>query len=229
MRRLLTIVAAWSLLIALAWAAINFGGGTHNTAALGTTITATYSPTAGNQIVAWVDTGAAVTGLSCADNNSHALTPGPTVTISGVNLAGFYGTAITGATSYVCSWTTSTTPSITLEEYSGVSSVNATLSGNTASGSTSPATITVTTQDNNDWIVGGLAASSQTLTVTVGNSRQAVTTTAVRQVLVDNTVATAGSLTLTATLTNANWAAAVIELRTAAGGTIRRRGQVIQQ
>ena len=228
MKRLFSVIAAWSLLTASAWAAINFASGAHN-ATIGTnTITATYSPTAVSVITLWLVNAATASGMACADNNSHALTAGPTIT-NVLILTGFYGTTIAGATSYTCTWTTSGAASITLEEYSGVSSVNASLSGNTNSGTSGTATITATTQDNNDWFVCGLMASNQTLTVTVGNSRQPVTTGGLRQVLADNTVATAGSLTCTATLTSAAWAAAVIELRVAAGGTIRRRAEVIQR
>lgn len=194
-----------------------------------TALTCTFTPTTGNSVVLFFDSAVAVSALGCADNNSNALAAGPTKTNTGINYASFTGTAIAGANAYTCTWTTSTGASITGEDYSGVLSLNTALSGNTASGSSGTASITVTTEDANDWIVFGLVDGANTLTTTVGSERQNQSTTGQKQVLVDNTSATPASVTGTATMTTTTWAAIAIELRTAASGVTRQRGQVIQE
>jgi nitrogen fixation protein FixH len=230
MRRLLTLGIILACLSLPAWAAITQNSGNKVNCTANTTCTITYSPAAGNRVVLWIDTGVAVGSLACADNNSNSLTAGPVKTNGvGINLAGFYGVAITGATGYTCTWTTSTTAAVVVEDYSGSSSFNASLAGNTASGTSTSATITVTTEDSNDWVVCGISDGINALTVTVGNSRQATTGGASKTVLLDNTVVSPGSVTCTATLTSSAWAAAVIELRTTGGGVVRHRSQVIQQ
>ena len=230
MKRLFTLVILLFCLAPLMLAAIAQNSGNKVNCTTNTTCTITYSPTTGNRVVLWIDTNAVVSSLACSDNNSNSLTAGPAIA-NGTSpvLAGFYGLAITGATSYTCTWTTTAVSAITIEDYSGASSFNASLSGNTASGSSTSATITVTTQDSNDWIVCGISDGINTLTVTVGNSRQATTGGSNKTVLLDNTVVSPGSVTCTATLSSSAWAAAVIELRTTGGGVIRHRSQVIQQ
>lgn len=188
----------------------------------GTTITCTFSPTAGNRTMVFFDSGAAITGatVTCADNNSNALTAGPTqVTGASVNAKEFDAIAITGATSYTCSWTggTSTAASMTAEDYSGSLGINRALSGNTATGTSGTASVSVTTEDANNWVICGIAGIANTFTVTVGNQRQNQSTTSQKQVLLDNTSVLAGSVTCTATSTSQAWTAIAIELRTVSG------------
>jgi hypothetical protein len=215
MRKLFLVSVLVLIVCSHAWA-IAFVNGTKATSSGGAvaTLTATYSPTAGNNVTLFLITAGAVTGVSCVDNNSNALTPGTTITNTDEILP-FSGTAVSGATSYKCTWTTTRGSTIVLGEYSGVSSFNLSLSGNTASGSTSPATITATTQDNNDFFVCGLSDGANAITVTTGNSREAETT-GPKSVLVDNTSATPGGVTCAGTLTASAWVAAGVELRTSA-------------
>jgi len=202
-------------------AAINFVGGGKNGGISGTATSQaiTYSPTAGNTICFFLSTtGSGVSSITVKDQNSNALTAGPTANkTNGTTITyiySFYGIAVTGATSYTASWTTGTSPSTVLEEYSGVGSVNASLSGNTAIGTTSPATITVTTDTNNAWVAAGISAPAGSITLTSGNSRQSETT-GYALTLADNTVVTAGSINIAATVTGGAiaWAIALLELK----------------
>lgn len=182
------------------------------------TLTITCTPTVGATIIISLNVAVAITAITCKDNNNNALTAGPVIT-SGttVHTSTFYGTVITGATSYVCNWTTNGTGSMALQSYTstGTITVNLALTGNTASGSSATATITVTTEDTNDYVVCAVGDAGNTLTATVGTNRQQVTAgTAGKSTLMDNTVAAAGSVTCTATHTSSAWAIALIELRT---------------
>lgn len=188
--------------------------GTKGNATAVTTITLTYTPTVGNSVLVFLQATAAITSVTCKDNNNNFLTAGPTATNGVQHLLSFYVPAsITGATSFILAWTTSANCGAVLEEYSGSTSINAGLPANSNFGSSGTATITVTTEDANDWIVCGLADAGNNLTTTVGNQRQNVTAGSVKINLVDNTVVTAGSVTCSATLTSTTWCAVAIELR----------------
>ena len=221
MRKLLILALCLISATSFATIAQNLGGKI-NVAGVATA-TVTFTPGTGNQVVCYLNSSVAITLVSIVDNNSNALTgmvANPVVSSTSVHLYGFYGTAITGATSYIASWTTNATASMVCEDYSGVVAVNSALSGNTATGSSATDSITVTTEDANNWVVCGMGEGIQTLTASVGNSRQQVTAGASgKSLLLDNTVVSPGSVTCTATLTSAAWAAAVIELRTSAGAS----------
>lgn len=211
------------------------GGTSGRTGAVSGSTTITYSATAGNAVVIYSGNGQG--NWTCADNLGNSLTAGP----SGNN-----GTAFNGGTAFLQSFYQFPVPSsvtsytlsytgvfanypFTLEEYSGVAAINASLSGNSVTGAASPATITVTTEDANDWIVCGFAAvntaagTTITFTPTVGTQRQSNTSagtnagTPMTVGLSDNTVASPGSVTCT---TNYNrtavFVALAIELRTVA-------------
>jgi len=102
------------------------GGATNSTASSVNTLSGTYSPTAGNEVVVALaqGNGLSLAGAVCEDNNGNALTLRLTPT---TNLAGawmFYGTAQAGATSYTCTWTTARAQtSIAVAEYSGVQGI----------------------------------------------------------------------------------------------------------
>src|SRR5437016_9922984 len=108
-------------------------------------------------------------------------------------------------------------------QYSGVGALGLT---NTNSGSGSALTVSLTTQDNNNWVVGGFAqrGNSGTLSAQTGTLRQVKVTSgsSVKGALTDNTSATPASVTnaVTATQTGTNWAAAALELRTKSTDTI---------
>lgn len=171
-----------------------------------------YSPTAGNVVVVFVSTNSQSSAY-CRDNNFHTYFPGPTSS-SGTSVEfSFYAFASSGTTAINCLWPSQVSGTIQLEEYSGASSVNVGLTGNSANGSSGTATLSVTTQDNNDYVVFGLSDKSNTLTTTVGTQRQNSSSTA-SQALIDATSGTPALVTATATLTSSNWNALAIELRT---------------
>jgi len=187
-----------------------------------TSNTVTYTPVAGNTIVAYLGiTTSASAFSSLADNNSNALSVGPTVTNGTRLIKSYYGTAITGATSYTISWTGSVAAWLNILEYSGVSSVNTSLTGNTNTGNSTAPTITCTTLVNNSWLaVGFTDTTSTTWTATTGNLRIKNTTAPsnCRSAGMDNTVVTAGSVTCTAGfgITPTVWAAVALELNPSA-------------
>ncbi|PYO24312.1 MAG: hypothetical protein DMD88_01310 [Candidatus Rokuibacteriota bacterium] len=110
-------------------------------------------------------------------------------------------------------------------QYSGVGALGRT---STNSGSGTAPTVSVTTQDNNNWVVAGFAhqGATGTLSANQGNLRQVNETTGgsswVKGALTDNTSATPASVTnsVTATQTGTSWAAAALELRTKSTDTI---------
>ena len=108
-------------------------------------------------------------------------------------------------------------------QYSGVGALGLT---NTNSGTGTAPTVSVTTQDNNNWVVAGFAheGATGTLSAQTGTLRQVKVTSgsSVKGALTDNTSATPASVTnaVTATQTGTNWAAAALELRTKSTDTI---------
>src|SRR5207244_2842147 len=108
-------------------------------------------------------------------------------------------------------------------QYSGVGALGLT---NTNSGTGTAPIVSVTTQDNNNWVVAGFAheGATGTLSAQTGTLRQVKVTSgsSVKGALTDNTSATPASVTnaVTATQTGTNWAAAALELRTKSTDTI---------
>lgn len=192
--------------------AIAFVSGAKNSAASAATNTVTYAPTAGHAVIVFLNVAGAITAITVKDNLGNTLTAGPTVTNT-TQIASFYYFAPSGVTSFVATWTTSRTSSLVAAEYSGAAFINASLSGNTATGSSTAPTITVTTNDSNNFVVAGLGDAALTFTATTGTSREQVTTTP-RMLALDNTVASAGSVTCAASSSTTAWTAVAIELRT---------------
>lgn len=193
---------------------ISFLGGTHNGQSLSNaTITGTYSPTAGNIVIVFVAASTSTTALSVKDSANNVLTAGPSIS-NGQFIRSFYYTAASGITSFIGTWTTNSTSGICILEYSvtgGTITLNPSLSGNTNSGSSATASCTMTTQDPNDFIVVGITANA-TLTAGTGTPREA-NAIGMRCIAMDNTSASATSLTCSATLSSNSWAACGIELR----------------
>lgn len=223
MRRLLSVLCALAALPAFlgqSWAAIApVGGATANSAAGGiTSISITYSPTAGHAVVLGVaiQISTSVSTPTCADQNGNPLTLISSTNYDSLayevyNCAGF---AVAGATSYKMQWSSGTvgTVSILLEEYSGVGSIYATSYTNTG-GATKP-TLTETLSDANDWLVGALATTATTISSGTGNLRQTENVQP-KTGIFDNTAASASSVTLqsgTAAGT-AGWGAAGVMLK----------------
>lgn len=195
-------------------AVLQKGGAKNDTTVAGLTVPVSYTPTAaGNEILFCLNAAPTISGLTVKDQNGNALTAGPTLVIDATHtLFSFYGLSVAGATQYVAAYTGATVGAAALEEYSGVASVNTALSGNTATGSGTTASITVTIDASNAWVVAFMGAASQTLTTTVGHQRQQVTAGTTRLTLQDNTAAS-GSVTNTATLSSHAWGCLVIELK----------------
>ncbi len=109
-------------------------------------------------------------------------------------------------------------------QYSGVGALGLT---STNSGTGTALTVSVTTQDNNNWVVGGFAqrGTTGTLSAQTGTLRQVKVSTGVsnwvKGALTDNTSATPASVTNAVTATQStDWAAAALELRTKSTDTI---------
>lgn len=196
---------------------VNVGNANGGTPAA-TAASVTYSPTAGNTVVAFLGLGAAPGTFSgVLDSASHALTAGAFIN-SGINvyLYCYYYTAPAGIVSFSASWTNATEWGLTVVEYSGVTSVNAGQSGNTNTGVSTTPSITNTTQDANDWIVAGLAnhSLSNEISITTGNLRNMDAGSPINLTVADNTSATAGGVSIIGSQTSTAWAAVSIELRT---------------
>lgn len=162
-----------------------------------TTLTVTYSPTAGNTVLLFFNANGAFTALTVQDNHGNTLTAGPTVN----NVASFYQTNVPAATtSYTATWTTGRQCSLAVEEYSGAPAVNPV--GNTASGTSTTGTVTLAITASNNFIVCG-AGSPQTMAVSAGTTLRQQTlvgNTAAPLTLCDNTSASVGNVTCTVTL-----------------------------
>ena len=189
-------------------------GGAHASESAGaTSLTVTYSPTAGHASVVMFATGNTISGLVVKDNLGNTLVAGPS---NGLLSAWHQFPVPSGVTSYIATWTTARQASLIVEEYSGVVGVDTGLTGNTNSGNSGTATIAPTTTVANEWIVGGLSdVASNTLTGTVGQQRQQTLGSAVTCpiTLMDNTAASPGSVTCTATLASAAWTGVAIGLQ----------------
>lgn len=183
------------------------GGGQNGTASSVTTISVTYSPTAGNTVLVYLSTGAA-TGIAIKDNHGNSLTQLGTVGNTLANIWCFGGVAAATVTSFVATWTTALNCAIIVEEYSGVTSIG-TAVGN--SGSTSPATLTKVVAAGS-FLVGAVDSRTATPTTATGTQRQIHTATSPMSALADNTSAPGGSISVSFTGTTVSWAAIAIEL-----------------
>jgi hypothetical protein len=197
--------------------AIAFVGAATNNGASVTLLTCTYAATSGNIVTLFLNHAQPVTALTVKDNGGNLLTAGPTVSFATLtNVAsGWYYTAGAGVSNFVATWTTARAVGMNVTEYSGVTGgVNGALAGNTATGTSVAPTITVTTQDDNDWVSAGLFARSITITVSAGNSRVAnnVQSTAKLE-SADNTSVAIGSVTIAGTCGSQAWACIALELR----------------
>ena len=188
-----------------------------------------YPPTKGNLVVIFLEFSAAITGLTVTDYFGY------TTYIAGPSVNNFYCfyAIVQNSNSYYTqiNWTGSAFLGMTIEEYSAVTSISATVFG-TASGNSGTATISLTTDGaSGNVIVAGFGnSSSNAFTSTVGTQRQQSTTYTARAQSVDNSNGSPGSLTCTSTLTSSPWDAIALELVFLIGavggteGTSRGRG-----
>lgn len=167
---------------------------------------------------------------SVVDSGGSTYTKIASVT-NGTLVLELWSTAVTGSkasTTITVTWSAaSRNHEMAACEYSGVAAIG---TNNTASGSASPGTVSVTTQDANNFVVAGigvLAANAQT--AQNGNLRLSITEggTGSKSSLgeVDNTAASASLVTDSTTFTSATWGAAAVELRTTSGGSSAKPAQ----
>jgi hypothetical protein len=181
-------------------------------------ISPTYSPTNGNYIFVFLGIKNPGGTVTCVDSSSNSLTAGPTTTLTNAyGYSFYYQVPSTGITGFTVNWSGGTSDGwANVIEYSGVASVNASLSGNTNSATGTNPNITCTTLVNKSWLVVGFVDSSTTSwTSPTGNLRIGNTTSpsSGRSAVMDNTSATAGSVTCSITKSlNATWVAMAFEL-----------------
>lgn len=213
--------------------AISYVGGTSSSFTTAGTGSVSYSPTSGNAVIVFLTvSNASGTGFACKDSNNTALTlvSATPLTYSSKYLVAFYYFAGSGVTSFSANWSSANgSGNIVVVEYSGVSAFNASLSGNTATGTSSAPTITVTTEDANDYVVALIGDSTSSITsASTGTWRLNATSNATyRAAVIDNTAASAGSVTCTSgqTVGAAGWGVVAIELRSTASDIITEQMQ----
>jgi hypothetical protein len=211
--------------------AIAYISGANNSATTSvTTITATYSPTAGNMVVVGVAF-PATPGSSpvVKDNLGNTLTPGPSQGTAPYIYTFAQSPAPSGVTGYTATWTGGQNAGIAVAEYSGPanSGVDVTHGIATTAVNSTSASLSVPLDGANDFVVMVACSISGNLTTSVGNQRQQATTGGIRITLQDNTGTTAGaSVTNTCTQASASWicAAAV----TVGGPGFSRANQDLQ-
>lgn len=176
----------------------------------------TYSATSGNEILGATVIAGDQTYAYWGDNNLHTLFPGPQISDgSTVSLGLFYGFASSGFTSAKGNYFSASPVKASLEELSGGLSFNSSLTGNTATGTGTSPSFSVTTEDNNDAVFCVLAAATGTFSAPSGTVLQTTTSPPSISFLV--TVASPGTATCSATNSSSvNWVGGAIEIRTVA-------------
>lgn len=193
------------------------GSGCKNNTGSAATLAITCSVNSGDTVTLFLETATSASSApSCLDNNSNALTAGPTkITNTSTIIYSFYVlSAPSGVTSYTCNWTNSAVNSAMVQAYTGVGSINPSLANNTGGGTSATSeTLTVSLEDANDWIVCGISDTSTSFTAVTGTQRQAVVAGGARAMLLDNTSASTGSISCATSSVSTQWAGAVIELK----------------
>jgi len=194
----------------------------------------TVTITAGRMVVVKCSskvTGQTVSSVVDSGGATYSKLAGPID--DGTNVVEIWGTTVTGSvssSSVTVTWTAGTgRKGVVVEEYSGVVAI-----GNVAtnSGTGTNPTISVTTQDVNNYVVAGLNGDyDASITASVGTVRQTINAgTNLSAVLMDNTAASPGSVTCTGTqAVSAPWVAAGVELRSvlSAGGSAFMMGMAL--
>lgn len=154
-------------------------------------------------------------GITVVGNvTTTSLTSGTSITNSNEEFL-YYGIAQATDTGYTITPSTTAEMSATLAEFLGVSSLS-NMQTNSGGSSSTTATVSVTTTQANDWVIGALADGSNSLTVSgSGVSVQQVTAGTARSTLVSSNgiIATNGTLfTVSATLSAHVFTAIACEL-----------------
>lgn len=190
------------------------------------------TPVAGEMLVLFVAMSDTTKSVSSWSDDSSGGTMTYTfltsVSVTGLRLeAWLVNSAHAGFTFVRANMSGNTPASLTLVEMAGVANTGTSATDNNT---TADPTITITTEDANNFLIAGFGSVGATLaTAKTGNLDRSKNSTGVNPVvcsLVDNTVAGAGSLTGAVTLAAAQWAAIGIELRSVIGGgaTLASRG-----
>lgn len=228
------------LLTCRAWASISFQTGTgtpHTTnTTAGASCVITYTPHAAGDAIIFALTVATttITSASVSDNATSGSSP-YTMSLQANSSTDatylFVTTAVrSGATSFTASWTTNSTNSCALAEYSGVLGIGTTIS---ATGSSSPMSVSLTTIKANSWVVmvGGVKSTatysagtgcSPTATCTLETSVAGTATTTGAAISDDGNVTSAGTSVTVQTILSAGsaWAGIAIELTSVANWSL---------
>jgi hypothetical protein len=196
--------------------AIAYVSGAHGSSASAAgTFTVSYAPAAGNQVVVGVAFPTTPGGtLVVKDNLGNTLAAGASQGTSPYIFTFAYPAgAPSGVTGFTATWSGSSAVAMAVAEYSGAAGVDVSVDATRHNFSNNAtATLTVATLSANEFIVMATVTTTPSLTVTVGNLRQQDNTqSTVKITLQDNTAATAGNVTNTATQTAGTfWCAAAL-------------------
>jgi len=180
-------------------------------ATAGASLTVTYTPTAGNLVVAGIQFSVTPSAVTCKDQNGNALA---LVTNKTFNYL-FQGVAVTGATSYKFSWTTTSKAAGFVGEYTGVKGVGTNASGN---GSSTAETLSLTTTKTDSFMVCSVGvAANVTYTLVTGKAIRIQNTSGTGNnsaiALVDNTTISSGtSLTCATSSATGAWSVMGVEI-----------------
>ena len=220
-RALALLFFLWLLFALPASASITFVQTASNSATSGTTVAVTITTTGGNQLVlcsfsvtvhissiSSANSWAQQSGVQQGSGTTECWTPTVLSSTAETSITVTYNSTIVDS-------------AVIVGEYSGALSYGLT---NTASNaSTTTQTISITTQDNNNFVVAGLGIpTSATVTIQTGTERAFKAVGAADQLwLVDNTSSTPASVTCSTTTAAVHaYGAAAIELRTTTGAAL---------
>jgi hypothetical protein len=161
------------------------------------------------------DYGATVTSITDNGSNAWAVVVGRTP----LNGTGTIGVEIwqecpaaTAPTSVTVNFSSSNNHAFIISDYTGTSGVGA---HNSATGSSTSPAVSVTTGEANGWVVAAIGyAGTGTITATAGTIRTQLNMSVNGDSVAggDNTSASAGSVTVSGTITSAIWAAVAVEV-----------------
>jgi hypothetical protein len=200
-----------------AWCGIAFVGsspalGSNCTTSTGTSISVTYSPTAGNYVFVALSVASTISAVTVKDSAGNTLTAAGAVSNT-VVIELFFEKVPASITSFTATWTTARISCLSIEEISGVGSVTA-ITGTTGT-STAPS-ITDSSSAYGDWLVAAAGNSSSTaMTASVGNLRTTETITSAIQVAEGDYLSVSSSITISFTSLNTKWAMAGLRLTSA--------------
>lgn len=191
------------------------------------TCTLTASTTAGNSVVvglSWKATAATVNSVTSPSTTTERFHQfGPNICNGSSECAAiFVCRGCAALTTVKPTFSASTLFTINVDEYSGVGSIGIAA---TATGTSTTPSVSLTTSDANNFIVVQTASLGNAGIPTAGTgtlrtaNRTGTTSSNVAGASCDNTVAGAGSVTCSVTITSGVWAAVAIELRTVAAPT----------